>query len=143
MNHVSSDIKHAIEVFVRGFCAEKSRTHPYEFARVGKLWVMRDATRKNPRDYRKEEWVAFGVLPREVDAVARKITRGRFFVCAVRTMDEPEDELRTGYKDLGYRLLSTEPLFVHRLKKIPTQDATVSIKRVTTSEMAARFGKAT
>src|SRR5439155_15192313 len=45
----------------RGFCAERSRTHPYECFRVGKLWVMRDAPRKNPKNYRKEEWVPYGV----------------------------------------------------------------------------------
>src|SRR5438094_963881 len=157
MTDQSAHIRQALEVFVRGFSAEKSRTWPYEFERVGDAWVMRDAPRKNPRDYRKEEWVAYGVPPREVDAAARKMTRGRFFVCAVRSMDESEELLRADYKELGYRLLSTEPLFVHRLKKIPrvaiarkntagqassgTQQ--VAIERVSTPEMAASFGKAT
>jgi len=139
----SGHIEHALEVFVRGFSAEKSRTWPYEFARVGDAWVMRDAPRKNPRDYRKEEWVAYGVPPRKVDAAARKMTRGRFFVCAVRSVDEPEEPLRTSYKRLGYRLLSTEPLFVHGLKKIPRVLTSVAIERVTTPAMAAGFGKAT
>src|SRR5438552_10004861 len=112
MAKLCCEIDHALEVFVRGFSAEKSRTWPYEFGRVGDAWVMRDAPRKNPRDYRKEEWVAFGVAAGEVDAAARKMTRGRFFVCAVRGLDEPEESLRAGYKELGYRLLSTEPLFV-------------------------------
>src|SRR5262245_12818733 len=105
--------------------------------------MMRDAARKNPRDYRKEEWVAYGVPAREVDAAARKMTRGRFFVCAVRSMEDPEETLRASYKDLGYRLLSTEPLFVHRLKKIPRAENSIAIERVTTPEMAIRFGKAT
>jgi GNAT superfamily N-acetyltransferase len=139
----SDEIEHALEVFVRGFSAEKSRTYPYEFARVGRAWVMRDAPRKNPRDYRKEEWVAYGVPAQEVDAAARKMTRGRFFVCAVRSMDEPEEPPRASYKELGYRLLSTEPLFVHRLKKIPRAENSITIERVMTAEMAARFGKAT
>jgi hypothetical protein len=52
------DMEFAIEVFVRGHSAGKSRTFPYEASRVGPLWVMRDAPRKNPRDYRKEEWIA-------------------------------------------------------------------------------------
>ncbi len=137
-----AEIERALEVFVRGFSADKSRTWPYEFARVGKTWVMRDAPRKNPRDYRKEEWVAYGVPAPEVDSVARKMTRGRFFVCAVRSMEEPEEPLRASYKELGYRLLSTEPLFVHRLKTIPRVASPVTIERVTTPEMAARYGKA-
>jgi GNAT superfamily N-acetyltransferase len=158
----ADEIEHAIEVFVRGFCAEKSRTHPYEHVRVGKLRVMRDAPRKNPKNYRKEEWVAYGVKPREVDAAARKATRGRFFVCAMRGMDDADKELRAGYKELGYRLLLTEPLFAHRLKKIPRVEVagtstagqgssatpqassdTLTIEQVKTSEMAERFGKAT
>src|SRR5436305_5257366 len=141
MKDQSANIRHALEVFVRGFSAEKSRTWPYEFERVGDAWVMRDAPRKNPRNYRKEEWVAYSVPPREVDAAARKMTRGRFFVCAVRAMNEPEERLKASYKELGYRLLSTEPLFVHRLKKIPRATNAIMIERVTTPERSALFGK--
>jgi GNAT superfamily N-acetyltransferase len=151
----SVEIDHAIEVFVRGFCVGKSATHPYECFRVGKLWVMRDAPRKNSKNYRKEEWVAYGVQPREVDAAARKGGTGilpvlniapegrRFFVCAIRAADEPDEPLRASYKELGYRLLATEPLFVHRLKKIPRVAGRVTIEQVKTTEMAGRLGKAT
>ena len=31
---------------------------------------MRDAARQNPRDYRKEEWIAYNVDANKVDAVA-------------------------------------------------------------------------
>ena len=148
----TQEIEHALEVFVRGFCVEKSRTHPYEHFRVGKLWVMRDAERKNPKNYRKEEWVAYRVPPEEVDDAARRQTRGRYFVCALRGMEEDETELRDGYKALGYRLLSTESLFVHRLKSIPRTVASksvdgtgdpISIEQVKTPEVAVRFAKAT
>ena len=44
---------------------------------------MRDAPRKNPRDYRKEEWIAHGTDAAKVDAIARRHTRGRFFVCDI------------------------------------------------------------
>jgi hypothetical protein len=54
----------AIEVFVRGHSTGKSRTFPYEASRVGPLWVMRDAARRNPRNYRKEEWIAMMLTPR-------------------------------------------------------------------------------
>jgi len=143
MPQAPNEIEHAIEVFVRGFCVGKSVTHPYEHFRVGKLWVMRDAPRKNPKNYRKEEWIAYGIEPRDVDAAARKQTRGRFFVCAIRGMDDTGDELRSAYKALGYRLLGTEPLFVHRLKKIPRVKNSITIEQVKTPEMAERFGKAT
>ena len=95
------EIERAIETFVRGFCAQKSVTHPYEFFRVGKVWVMRDVERKNPKNYRKEEWVAFDVEPRVVDAAARKETRGRFFVCAVHGMEETDERLKAAYKGIG------------------------------------------
>jgi GNAT superfamily N-acetyltransferase len=143
MTQPADEIEHAIEVFVRGFCAGKSVTHPYEHSRVGKLWVMRDGPRKNAKNYRKEEWVAYGVAPREVDAAARRQTRGRFFVCAVRGMDDADAGLRASYKELGYRLLATEPLFVHRLRRIPRVATAIKIEQVTTPEMAVRFGKAT
>jgi GNAT superfamily N-acetyltransferase len=143
MPQPSGEIEHALEVFVCGFCAGKSRTHPYEHFRVGQLWVMRDAQRKNPRDYRKEEWIAYGVLPRDVDAAARQGTRGRFFVGALRAMDDDEFWLRDAYKSLGYRLIATEPLFVHRLQRIPKAAAPVSIEQVRTPERAEQLGKAT
>ena len=109
----------AIEVFVRGHSVGRSRTFPYEVDRIGPVWLMRDAPRKNPRDYRKEEWVANEVNPIEVDAIARRHTRGRFFVCAMLAEGEPDEETRAAYKALGYRLLATEGFFVQRLKRIP------------------------
>lgn len=143
MNGAAEEIERAIEVFVRGFCAGKSATHPYEHFRVGRIWVMRDGPRKNAKDYRKEEWVAYGVEPAEVDAAARQGTRGRFFVCAIRGRDEADEPVRSAYKAMGYRLLATEPLFVQRLARIPrVAVGEVTIERVQDGEMAARFGKA-
>lgn len=137
------EIEFAIEVFVRGHAAGRSRTFPYEASRVGPLWVMRDAPRKNPRDYRKEEWIAHGLEAREVDAIARRHTRGRFFVCAMVDEGQPHEPTRSAYKSLGYRLLLTEGFFVQRLKRIPKAPSPVHIERVRTPELAARLGKAT
>src|SRR5262245_58125748 len=122
----------AIKVFVRGHSAGKSRTFPYEASRVGPLWVMRDAPRKNPRDYRKEEWIAYGVDAGEADAIARLHTRGRFFVCAMVGEGEPDGPTRLAYKGLGYRLLATEGFFVQRLTRIPKPRPPVPIERVRT-----------
>ena len=134
-------IEFAIEVFVRGHSAGRSRTFPYEVSRVGPLWVMRDAARRNPRDYRKEEWIAHDAEPKEVDAIARQHARGRFFVCAMIADGEPEAPTRTAYKALGYRLLATEGFFVQRMKRIPRPPSPVSIERVRTPDLAARLGK--
>src|SRR5262245_38111880 len=137
------EIEFAIEVFVRGHSAGRSRTFPYEVNRVGPLWVMRDAPRRNPRDYRKEEWIAHDVDPREADTIARRNARGRFFVCAMIAEGEPDGPTRAGYKDLGYRLLATEGFFVQRLERIPSPRSPVTIERVRTPELAARLGKMT
>jgi GNAT superfamily N-acetyltransferase len=133
----------AIEVFVRGHSAGRSRTFPYEVSRVGPLWLMRDAPRKNPRNYRKEEWIAYDVDPREVNAIVRQHTRGRFFVCAMIAEGEPDGPTRTAYKGLGYRLLATEGFFVQRMQRIPRPPSPVSIERVRTPDLAAQLGKIT
>jgi GNAT superfamily N-acetyltransferase len=133
----------AIEVFVRGHSVGKSRTYPYEASRVGPVWVMRDAERKNPRDYRKEEWIAHGVAAGEVDAIARRHARGRFFVCAMLGEGEEDEPTRSAYKGLGYRLLATEGFFVQRLSRIPKVPPPLPIERVRTPELAARLGKIT
>ena len=137
------EIEFAIEVFVRGHSAGKSRTFPHEASRIGPLWAMRDAPRRNPRDYRKEEWIAHHVDAREVDAIARRETRGRFFVCAIVEEGESDEPTRSAYRSLGYRLLATEGFFVQRLKRIPKSPSPVPIERVRTPELAARLGKVT
>ena len=137
------EMEFAIEVFVRGHSAGKSRTFPYEASRIGPLWVMRDAPRKNPRDYRKEEWIAHGSSAVEVDAIARKHTRGRYFVCAMVGDGVPDEPTRSAYKALGYRLLATEGFFVQRLMRIPKPPHPAPIERVRTSQMAVRLGKVT
>lgn len=173
-----AEIEYALEVFVRGFSAEKSRTYPYEHFRSeewhgretghnhggretgrnhgGQLWVMRDAERKNAKDYRKEEWIAYRVPPAVVDAAARQQTRGRYFVCALSADAAGAESLRDGYMALGYRLLATETLFIHPLKRISRAkpgvadgsngkggSKSITIEQVKTTEMAARFGKVT
>jgi GNAT superfamily N-acetyltransferase len=107
------------------------------------LWLMQDAPRKNPRDYRKEEWIAYGVDPKEVDAIARQQTRGRFFVCPMVAEGEPYEPTRIAYKALGYRLLATEGFFVQRMKRIPRPPSHYLIKRVRTPDLAAQLGKIT
>jgi GNAT superfamily N-acetyltransferase len=143
MSSAARQIEAAIETFVRGFCAGKSRTHPYLAEFVEGVWTMRDGPRRNPRDYRKEEWIAYGVPPAKVDAIARRHTRGRFFVCAVIESGESDEPLRAEYKRLGYRLLEREGLFWHSLRRIPGADSPATIERVRTQARADQLGKAT
>lgn len=136
------DIERAVEVFVRGFAFTRSFTHPYLPERVGPAWVVRDAPRKNPADYRREEWVARGADPAEIDHLARTHARGRFVVCAIRSANESDAPLRVAYKALGYRLHCTEPIMAHRLGRIPRLPEPFPIRRVVTQELADRLAKA-
>jgi GNAT superfamily N-acetyltransferase len=131
---VGRDVARAVEVFVRGFSVAK---------RVEAVWVMRDAPRRNEKRYRREEWVAHGLTPPEVDAVVRRHARGSFAVCPIRGLDEPAVPLRAAYKELGYRLTGTEPLMIHRLARLPrVSSAGVAVKRVTTAPLADRLAAA-
>ena len=134
-------LHHAIEVFARGFCFTRSLTHPYLAERVGQIWVVRDAPRKRG-EYRREEWIAYGVTPEEIDETACKHTRGRFAVCAIYGVNESDQLLREGFKALNYRLGGTESIMVHELKRIPRFDSSVEILRVTTADLAERVNKA-
>lgn len=141
MTTAKREIEAAVEVFVHGHSTGKSRTFPYEASRVGPLWLMRDAERKNPRDYRSEEWVVHDVAAVEADAIVRQHARPGFAVSVVIANDEADGPTRTAYKALGYRLLRTEGFFVQPLRRIPSPPTVVSIERVRTAERAAQLGK--
>ena len=132
----------AAEVFVKGFGLTRSFTHPFPGERVGPLWVLRDAPRKNPVDYRREEWIATDVDPAEVDQLARTGTRGRFCVCALVGVDEPAAPIRAAYKAMGYRLMAGEPVMLHPLKAIPKLKSPATIQRVLTQDVADALAKA-
>ncbi|MBA1140230.1 GNAT family N-acetyltransferase [Mesorhizobium neociceri] len=141
MTTAKRDIEVAIDVFVHGFSADKSRSFPYEASRVGPLWLMRDAERKNARDYRGEEWVVHDVTAEEADAIVRQHARPGFAVSVVIADGEQDQLVRTAYKALGYRLLRTEGFFVQPLRQIPDPPAAVSVERVQTVERAAQLAK--
>jgi GNAT superfamily N-acetyltransferase len=137
------EIPRAIEVFVQGFAFVKSKTHPYEAELLEHgIWVLRDAERRR-EDYRREEYVSYGVPAAEVDAVARRHTRGRFKVCAILAEGEPDGPLRAEFKQAGYRLMATEAFMVRDLSdeieriNLPT----FPVLRVTTEEQAALLAK--
>jgi len=133
-------MQQALEVFARGFCCTQSFTHPYLAERVESVWAVADAPRKRG-DYRREEWIAHGVAPREMDRIAREHTRGHFALCAIHACDEEERVIREEFKELGYRLNATEAFMVHDLKRIPRVTAPVEIVRVLDQDMARRLNK--
>jgi GNAT superfamily N-acetyltransferase len=136
-------IERAVEGFVRGLCFCRSFTYPYLAKRVGPLWVARDRPRKSG-NYRNEEWAAFGVRPEDVDRIVRRDRKGRFAICQMHPVGEADEEMREGYKSLGYRLQTTEPLMVHSLTGIPrfAPPKGVEIERVESQDLANRLAKA-
>ena len=131
----------AIEVFVEGFGFTQSFTHPYIGERIDPLWVVRDAPRKNAKDYRREEWCSFKTSAEETDKNVRQHTRGHFAICAFHGIDTSDEPLRTEYKALGYRLGYTEGVMVHALKQIPNIKSPATIQRVMTPELADAVAK--
>jgi GNAT superfamily N-acetyltransferase len=136
------DLDTAIDVFAGGFAFSRAFTHPCQVERVGKLWAIRDGPRKRVADYRREEWLASHVSPAEVDAAARNGARGRYCVCVICAAGESDIQLRAAYKALGYRLGTTEPFMVHRLKRIPRPPEPIPVSLVTTQDLADRVAKA-
>ncbi len=135
----SDELNRAIEVFVRGFGFVRSRTHPYLAERVGDAWVMRDAPRRDPTKYRREEWVGHGMAPAELHQLAEQHTRGRYALCVVRCDEEDPAPLRQAYRELGFRLGGAEPFLQHRLIDLPAGDPAIRVERVTTPEQAERL----
>ena len=80
-------------------------------------------------------------VTKKVNQIARKHTRGRFAVCAIHGIDEPDEPLRHGFKGLGYRLGTTQPLMIHWLRRIQCCTAPASIQQVMTEEMAYQLAK--
>lgn len=135
------EMETAIEVFVRGVGVTRSFTHPYLAEQVDGLWVMRDAPRKR-RKYRTEEWVDYGDGVEKTDRVARRHAKGKIAVCAMLDAGESDEALRAEYRSHGYRLLVTEPVMVHTLKRIPRFEQPLEIRRVLDEDLANRVNKA-
>ena len=136
-------IDQAIEVFVEGYGFVRSFSHPYVPERIHSgIWLLRDAERKRG-DYRSEEYVAYGVDPAEVLRTACAHTRGRYKMSVIRAADEPDVEIRAGFKALGCRLNTTEGFFLHPLTNLAPVDCPAEIVRVTTLEQADLLTTAT
>jgi hypothetical protein len=135
-------VQEAIATFVVGHCFNRSKTHPYEFDQVDGLWRMRDAPRRDPVDRRIEEWVAYRRDPNAAERIVRRHAQGRYFICHVIDEGESDEPMRAAYREMGYRLLATEPFFVHGLSRIPKIASPATVRRVTDADLAEQLGKA-
>lgn len=131
----------ALEVFARGICVPRSFTHPYLADRVDGMWVTRDAPRRRGR-YRREEWFAHGIAPDETVRIVRRNTRGQYAICAICAVGESDEPMRAGYRALDYRLGFTEPIMVHRLRRIPRFASPIEIVRVLDAALANKVNTA-
>ena len=131
----------AIEVFVRGFCFTRSYTYPYLPQQVDGAWVMRDEPDRGPNS-RVEEFVAHGIEPAELNALMRRHARGLFRICVMLREGECDRAIRAGFRNLRYRLMTTEAFFAHRLQAIPPDEAPFPILRVEKVEDAERLNRA-
>ena len=109
-------IAQAIEVFVHAFCYGKSQTYPYVASKAGDVWIMQDSPAR--KGARKCEVVAHGIEPEKVIRAVNKAGVGWHFLCDIHLREADFDLIRSKYKTLGYRAVSTEWLFVHNLQKI-------------------------
>ena len=135
-----AELAEAIETFVRGFCFTRSFTHPFICERVGTAWVMRDAPRRGGK-YRTEEWDVHGMAADEIHRLVETEGRGRPAVCVIRGIQEDSASMRAALKERGYRLRTTEPLMVHRLRQLPKSRCPALIQRVLDPELASRLNK--
>jgi GNAT superfamily N-acetyltransferase len=102
----------AIDVVCNALALIHSITAPSEIVRHGPLWIMRDVNAK-PGKARTEELFTWGVSPDEaVRAVKDYAPRGRYALLPYVKPNDDFDAVRSAYKALGYRALSTETLFV-------------------------------
>ena len=133
------EMNHAIAAFVHGYCFQRSMTQPHQASLVDGIWRLHDEPGPKAR---REEYVAFELLPQEADRLARRLTQGHYCITAIldaRTNDQPQ---RDEYKELGYRLNHTEAFMRHPLKRIPRTKPPVTIRRVSTQAMAEKLASA-
>ena len=71
----------------------------------------------------------------------REQAHGRFAICAIVGAGQCKKALRDGFKSLGNRLVATEELMIHPLRRIPRIVAPVDVQRVTTPTLAEQLAQ--
>ncbi len=130
-----------MEVFVRGFSFTRGFSHPYVATRIGTAWRLRDAPRASG-ERRSDEWVVCGMSPEAIDELVWRHAEGRFEISAIVPAGGSDEDLRAGLRARDYRLITTESLMVHPLRRIPRFVAPVAVQRVKSIEMAASLARA-
>ena len=135
-------LEEATVAFGKGFTYTRSFTHPYEWTRVGKLLVMRDAAR-NSGDYRVEEIVILGIAPEEAVAAIRDYAPKKFAISVLLHPDQPEGQIKDAYKAHGFRLLRREPMMILEPTAQAVPQTNYSLRRVLGQEDADAIARVT
>jgi GNAT superfamily N-acetyltransferase len=126
-------LSEATDAFVAGWSAIKRLTGPFEVKRLGKAYLAFDPTGR-----RRGELIAARLSGSELVRAAAGVD-GRFAISAIYPQGEDLDARKDSFRKLGWRLLATEGLFVHDLKKLPPADRRV--QRARTAADLARVAK--
>jgi GNAT superfamily N-acetyltransferase len=122
-------LEDAAEAFVRGFSFTKAYAKPYVAEQIGRSWLMRDDPVRAKG--RLAEWVLIRTAPRDAAELLRTRVLPRCAVSYLRALDEDREQLRTGFRDLGYRMLHSEALMFHRLQSVASPSSKHEVLRVT------------
>jgi GNAT superfamily N-acetyltransferase len=133
------DLHRAIDVFCAGFATTRSFTHPYEVRRVGELWLMEDAPRTKG-DPRGQQIVTCGLAPEVVARQVRRVQSAKSFLCVIWPLEADMEAETEAYRQLGYRLMGTEPFFCHDEAATPTASA-YDVRRIRTVAEALQLKK--
>ena len=129
-------IPQAVEIFVQAFSQEKSRTYPYVPNQLEPwLWVMQDTPDR--KKARKREVISFLGDPQATVSRVAQEGIGWHFVCEIHSPDVDFETIRAEYKRLGYRAVSTEWLFVHRLDVLPDRNTAIDVVKIESEEVLA------
>ena len=122
-------ISSAVEIFIEAFSREKSRIYPYIPTQLEPwLWVMQDTPDR--KKARKREVVSIlGDPARTVERIAMQ-NLSWHFLCEIHPPDVEFEEIRRLYKQLGYRAISTEWLFVHPVRQLPPRVEGVEVIKI-------------
>ncbi|MFN3729915.1 MAG: GNAT family N-acetyltransferase [Fimbriimonadaceae bacterium] len=134
-------MERAAEVFVRGFAKTRSQTFPYVVERIDGLWRMGDDPSR--RLHRRTcEWVAVGDDPHRVAAIVEARETDRYAVCMMLPTGTPDASLRDSMRQIGYRLLRTEAMFVHDLASLSLSSLDDCVQRVMDDALAHQLAQA-
>ena len=127
------ELRDAADAFISGWSATRRLSGPFEIARRGEADWMHDPTGR-----RMGELVGVDVSP---ETLVDRYPRGeRGAISAIYAPSESLDGHKEAFRRLGWRLLRTEPMFVHALRDLPPLDPRAV--RARSSEHVARVAKA-